>query len=126
MDDAALMGRIDSTYTPQFAHAFRGYLLMAAGQYVSGAHMLNIVDPAVSVEAQRRINEAAQVGAFGFDAVTGRAYLEARVRYHNDQHAQQILNEAAQYGKLGFNDETGRAYLEARIRHGDQDVQKRF
>ena len=61
IDDAALMGRIDSTYTPQFAHALRGYLLMAAGRHAEGLYMLEQAGPAVSVEAQKK----SQFGGMG-------------------------------------------------------------
>ena len=55
------MGRIDSTYTPQFAHALRGYLLMAAGRHAEGLYMLEQAGPAVSVEAQKK----SQFGGMG-------------------------------------------------------------
>ena len=125
INNAALMGRIDASYTPQFAHALRGYLLIAAGRYAAGFSAFEQAGPTVNVEAQRSINEAARFGnqSLGFDAVSGRAYLETRV-LAGDQHAQGRLNLAATMDSLGFNAETGRAYLDARVLAGDQHAQQ--
>jgi hypothetical protein len=60
---------------------------------------------------------------FGFNDVTGLAYLEGRIR-QGDQNAQENLNRAASVGGLGFDDVTGRPYLEERLRQGDQHVQQ--
>ena len=125
IDDTELMGRIDRTYTPQFAHALRGYLLLAAGRHAEVFAALEQAGPAVNVETQKKLNDAASNGFCGFNAETGRAYLEVRARDHSDQHAQQMLNEAALYGTLGFNAVSGRVYLEARARdHSDQHAQQ--
>ncbi len=106
IDDARLMDRIDASYTPQFARALRGYLLIAAGRYAEVLQALVEAGTAVSAEAQQKLNEAARRGELGFDAVTGRAYLDARV-LAGDQVAQEKLNEAAYLGGLGFNPVTG-------------------
>ena len=89
IDDAALMGRIDSTYTPQFAHALRGYLLFAAGRYAEALQSLQQAGPAVSVGAQQMLNEEAcyGIGLGLYYGKEGRAYLNARA-LAGDKHAQ--------------------------------------
>ena len=124
IDDTELMGRIDRTYTPQFAHALRGYLLLAAGRHAEVFAALEQAGPAVNVETQKKLNDAASNGFCGFNAETGRAYLEARIR-SGDQHAQERLNDAAGHAYILFNTVTGRAYLEVRARdHSDQHAQQ--
>ena len=109
---------------------FGGYLLFAAGRYAEALQSLQQAGPAVSVEVQRTINSNAsaspnspmRVGRLGFNHVTGRAYLDARI-LAGDQDAQEWLNEAASECQLGFNPRTGRAYLDARALAGDKHAQ---
>ncbi|RZI45515.1 hypothetical protein EQU50_06790 [Candidatus Finniella inopinata] len=133
INDDDLMGRINISYTPIFAKALQGYLLMAAERYAEGLHSLEQAGATVNSEAEWRFTRAAGFGsrpcgfANIFDDVSGRAYLEARVRDHADQEAQQQLNHAASSKFLGFDDISGRAYLEERVRdHNDQNAQQQL
>ena len=83
----------------------------------------------MSAKAQEKLNEAACLGELGFNPVTGRAYLDARV-LAGDQDAQQRLNSLAgnslslRGGR--FNRDAGRAYLETRASRGDQHAQEKL
>ena len=69
--------------------------------------------------------KAALEGKLGFNAVTGRKYLEGHAE-KNDESAQHYLNCAARECKLGFNAETGRTYLEKRAARGDKTAQEQL
>ncbi len=102
INDGKLIHRINANYTPQFASALRGYLLMAARRYAEAFQALEEAGPAVSIEAQQQLDEAAWNDRLGFNATTGYAYLKKRERA-GEQHAQESLIQAALCGKFGFD-----------------------
>ena len=70
-DHSSMMPRLWAALVPvippQFAHALRGYLVMAASRLAQALQILEQAGPAVSAEAQEKLNEGARDGRLGFN-----------------------------------------------------------